>query len=249
MTSFSIMPGFLDGGDRTMVLSQQNTPSVALSDSQDSVASPETPAILTPPMDHNLDNLNSRAIPTLLVSNLPTVIFSHAADLDPLLCPFGDIVQLKLLKQAIGSDSLSVTVEYRTVTQAQEARDSLNGQLYADRCLQAEFLLPQSPSPVASEFSTWSLPSGDNKPGLNPFAVPFQVQSGVHSAFLGDIGAPKHHTQDCYGNSDGLVAARRWSGYSTPNSVLPPAQSLGYPCSGLLAPSLATFRPHSAPSE
>lgn len=233
-----------------MVLSQQ-TNAVACGptpdyDSMDTTASPETPAILTPPMDYKLQPLS---VPILLVTNLPTVLFSQAGDLHPLLCPFGEIVQLKVLNRQSSADSLSVTVEYKTMTQAQEARESLHGQLYADRYVKAEFLLPELPSPANSDFSAWSTAAGDNKPGLNPYAVPFKVQTGISADTSGAFNPFRYQAQDCYGSDDDFTSGRRWSGYSTPLLALSPSQSQAYSNSGLLAPAVATFRPHSAPSE
>lgn len=241
--------GFLDGGDRAMVLSQQNSP-VASSptgdfEALDPTATPETPAIVTPPMDCTLQTFCSRSAPSLLVTNLPAVLFAQPSDLRPLLCPFGTIVKLNVLDRPTDVDSLSVTVEYQSVSEAQEAKDCLNGQLYADRHIKAEFLLPDPPSPVNSEFSTWSAAGSDAKSGLNPYAAPFQVQS----ASSGSLAPFRYQVQDCYGSDDDFSAARRWSGQSTPFLGLPSSQSHAYANSGLLMPSLATFRPHSAPSQ
>ena len=234
-----------------MVLSQQNTSSVPIADhdSLETVASPETPAILTPPMDSKLQALSSRPGSVLLVTNLPTVLFSHASDLRPLLCPFGDIVQLKLLNRPGDTDSLSVSVEYKTIIQAQEAKGSLDGQLYADRCLKADFLLPEPPSPVNTEFSGWSTPASDGKPGLNPFAAPFHVQSGASSASSLAFNPFKYNVQGCSGSDEELGYSRYWSSCSTPFLAPSSSHSHLHAGSGLFAPSLATFRPHSAPSQ
>jgi hypothetical protein len=241
--------GFLDGGDRTMVLSQQNSPSVSCSDyDSGETASPETPAILTPPVDRGFESFTTSLVPTLLITNLPSVIFSQATDLHPLLCPFGDIVQLKMLSRPADTDTLSVTVEYKTLHQAQEARDSLNRQLYAARYLNAEFLLPEPASPASSEFSALSVPTGDSKPGLNPFAAPFQVQTSMFSGSE-RIGSLRYPAQSFFSSDEELAASRHWSGHSTPLLALPSLQSQVRSGSGLLVPSVATFRPHSAPSE
>lgn len=232
-----------------MVLSQQNNPVTSGPasdyDMTESAASPETPAICTPPMDCKLQPL---PVPILLVTNLPTMLFSQAGDLYPLLCPFGEIVQLKVLNRSADTDTLSVSVEYQTMTQAQEAKESLKGQLYHDRYVRAEFLLPEPSSPVPSDFSTWSTTAGDNKPGLNPYAAPFKVQTGIASDTSGGYNPFRYEVQDCYGSDDDFAPGRRWSGYSTPLHALAPSQSQVYSSSGLLAP-LATLRPHSAPSE
>lgn len=232
-----------------MVLSQQNNSAVSVVEhgTLDAMASPETPAILTPPMDCQLQSFSACSVPILLVTNLPTVLFCSASDLYPLLCPFGDVVQLKVLNRPTAPDTLSVTVEYKTMIQAQEARESLDGQFYADRCVKAELLLPDPP-PVNSEFSSWSAVTGDRKTGLNPFATPFQVQSGITSVPSPAFGPFKYQVQGCYGSDDELGSSCHWSGQSTPSLALP-SQSSVYSGSGFLAPSFATFRPHSAPSQ
>lgn len=234
-----------------MVLSQQNGSSghTADYDSMDAVTSPETPAILTPPMDSNLQTLSACPVPVLLVTNLPTMLFSHASDLHPLLCPFGEIVQLKVLNRPGDIDSLSVSVEFKTITQAQEAKESLDGQLYTDRYLKANFLLPEPPSPVNSEFSGWSTPASDGKPGLNPFAAPFQAHSGISGGPSSAFSPFKYNIQGCHGSDEDLGPSRHWSGYSTPYLAPPSSQSQLHIGSSLFAPSLATFRPHSAPSQ
>ncbi|EKM57986.1 uncharacterized protein PHACADRAFT_206833 [Phanerochaete carnosa HHB-10118-sp] len=242
--------GFLDGGDRTMVLSQQNNSGASGPasdyDMAESIASPETPAICTPPMDCNLQSL---PVPTLLVTNLPTMLFSQDGDLYPLLCPFGEIVQLRVLNRSTDTDTLSVSVEYKTMAQAREAKELLDGQLYHDRHVKAEFLLPEPSSPVASDFSTWSTTGGNNKPRLNPYAPPFKVQTGIASDTSGGYNPFRYQVQDCYGSDDDFAPGRRWSGCSTPLHALASSRSQVYSRSGLLAPPLATYRPHSAPSD
>lgn len=243
--------GFLDGGDRAMVLSQQNNSAGPNVDYEplDSIASPETPAILTPPMDDHLQNLAPRSAPVLLVTKVPTMLFTHASDLHPLLCPFGEIVQLKVLNRPTDLDSLSVTVEYKTMAQAREARASLDGQFYADRCLKVEFLLPDLPSPVNSEFSAWSTTTSEGKTGLNPFATPFQVHLGAPGASSSAFSPFKYNVTGCYASDEELSLSRDWSGCSTPLLAFSAQQSRDQTGSRLFVPSLASSRPRSAPSQ
>lgn len=232
-----------------MVLSPQNS-SVPSADYEplDSIASPETPAIRTPPVDDHLQSLTARSAPVLLVTNVPAMLFSHASDLHPLLCPFGDIVQLKVLNQRTDADSLSVTVEYKTMAQAREARTSLDGQFYADRCLKVDFLLPDPPSPVNSEFSAWSTAASEGKTGLNPFAAPFRAHLGASGASSPAFSPFQYNVTGCYASDEELSLSRHWSGYSTPLLAFSAQQSRDQTGSNLFVPSLASSRPRSAPS-
>ena len=145
--------GFLDGGDRTTVLSSSGPtgPSGFESDPWD-VSPSDSTGLLTPP-----EPQGPSPSPTLLVTNLPTVLFSDAVDLRPLLCPFGEITSLKIINDAMSADqgNISVVVEYKTLSQAQDARDNLSGQVYANSPVQAEFLLPQMPGCMDSALNPW----------------------------------------------------------------------------------------------
>ena len=90
-------------------------------------------------VDSNL--LLTCSIPTtsLLVSNLPTLLFSQAQDLQPLVFPFGQIDKLEIVHVSpLGC--LSVIVQYSSTSSAQEAKESLNGQLYGNFRIEARYV-------------------------------------------------------------------------------------------------------------
>ncbi|KAI0743190.1 hypothetical protein BC629DRAFT_253028 [Irpex lacteus] len=129
--------GFLDGGDRTTVLTQQaqctaNSDSLFDSQAMDTVCSSDVSGLATPASDCGPQHTVPIPcpVPALLVTNLPSVLFSQVADLHPLLCPFGEIVSLKIASENTDEGTVSVLVEYKTTSQAKEAFDALCGQRY-----------------------------------------------------------------------------------------------------------------------
>ncbi|KAH9899186.1 hypothetical protein C8Q73DRAFT_678867 [Cubamyces lactineus] len=173
--------GFLDGGDRATVLSTTSpSPSPApfeMKPASPVIAPMQMPVIVTPPSEY--PPASDFAIPSccLSIKNLPTVLFSQLSDLHPLLGPYGDIKKLELLRSAGDRAHVSAVVEYASVTQAVEAMQALNGQVYSNVPLAAEFMPAGSGS------------LGDaGKPGLNPRAAPFIARPGsAHSALLTSV--------------------------------------------------------------
>lgn len=173
--------GFLDGGDRATVLSTTSpSPSPApfeMKPASPVIAPMQMPVIVTPTSEY--PPASDFAIPSccLSIKNLPTVLFSQLSDLHPLLGPYGDIKKLELLRSAGDRAHVSAIVEYASVTQAVEAMQALNGQVYSNVPLVAEFMPAGSGS------------LGDaGKPGLNPRAAPFIAQPGsAHSALLTSV--------------------------------------------------------------
>ena len=110
-------------------------------------------------VDSNL--LMSCSMPTtsLLVSNLPTLLFSQAQDLQPLVFPFGQIDKLEIVHVSpLGC--LSVIVQYSSISSAQEAKESLSGQLYGNFRVEARYV----------RLGPWSLQHGgrNTAPRLRP---------------------------------------------------------------------------------
>ena len=148
--------GFLDGGDRAMLLESRtqlrspspkgcsrHTPSSSLS-SNSSVGSQE--------MDHS--SLTVVPLPTksLLVTNLPTLLFSQVQDLHPLFAPFGHIEKLEIV-QVFPLGTISVLVQYSYASIAQEAKEYLTGQVYGTHRIEAHFVTSptldiQPPNPL-----------------------------------------------------------------------------------------------------
>ncbi|KAI0642806.1 hypothetical protein C8Q79DRAFT_984304 [Trametes meyenii] len=166
--------GFLDGGDRATVLSNASpSPSPAPFDtvSLNPIIPPplQMPIVVTPPSEYPPSSDIAMPSSTLLVKNLPGVLFSQVADLHPLLGPYGDVKKLEILSLSGNGTHVSAMVEYSTITQATEAAHALEGQAYSDPPLSVEFV------------RTGVIPHGDTagKPGLNPRATPFIVQPGL----------------------------------------------------------------------
>lgn len=122
----------------------------------------------------------------LLVTNLPTLLFSDRSDLNPLLRPFGSIQTMRILNSDADNDVISVVVEYKTFPEAQEAKAHLHGQIYAGFNLKVDHV--HSGIPLEEpQVGWWRSPcgkaslsgSGQRKRSLplNPFAAPFVAES------------------------------------------------------------------------
>ncbi|EPQ52085.1 hypothetical protein GLOTRDRAFT_21866, partial [Gloeophyllum trabeum ATCC 11539] len=139
--------GFLDGGDRAMMVSPRPPSASSMSGSDDSICDsglvPTVADHLSVPDSQFFGARPSQAA-TLLVSNLPTLLFSQTVDLYPLFCPFGEIKKLDILDPAApGQQStISVVVQFDNVSNAQEAKDALENQVYAGYPVRLEFMSP-----------------------------------------------------------------------------------------------------------
>lgn len=175
-------PGFLDGGDRAMVLEPRSDPAPATTDTPQGLLISVKTSFETSAAFKTFNVNASSPTAKLLVMNLPTLLFSGTSDLDPLLCPFGSISTTEFkMDPASGGKSSSVIVEFDSVAGAQEAREHLHGQVYAGFALKLEYLRSGNISPPLDQESspTW-LPTRDNTPlasagnkNLNPLATPF----------------------------------------------------------------------------
>lgn len=68
---------------------------------------------------------------TVLVSNLPTLLFGQLHDLHPLFVPFGPVKELRVVESSPGGTT-SALVVYATAVSAKDAKESLAGQCYAN---------------------------------------------------------------------------------------------------------------------
>ena len=174
--------GFLDGGDRATVLSNPSpspSPSPAPFDVKSlSPALPPLQAsiVVTPPTEYPPPPKISTPTPSLLIKNLPAVLFSQISDLHPLLGPYGDVKKLEILPSTSEERThVTAIVEYATTSQATEAAHALHGQAYSN-------------APISVEFVRSVQDDGDGKTGLNPHAAPFVVQAGLpHDAVLASV--------------------------------------------------------------
>lgn len=95
--------------------------------------------------DANPASLATTFVPTmsLLVTNLPTMLFSQVQDLQPLFVPFGQIEKLEIVQvSALGT--MSAFVQYASVSIAQEAKDCLDGQIYGNYQIEARYVRPNT---------------------------------------------------------------------------------------------------------
>ena len=102
------------------------------------------------------------SVPTasLLVSNLPTLLFSQAQDLHPLFFPFGPIEKLEIV-QVSPLGTMSVVVQYSAAHVAQEAKETLSGQLYGSYQIEARYVKPIGSN--LFDLSTSGLTTTDSK--------------------------------------------------------------------------------------
>ncbi|KAF7980536.1 hypothetical protein HWV62_37671 [Athelia sp. TMB] len=186
--------GFLDGGDRAMVLEHRP---------EDAIAT-ETPLNVFTPANTSSNALEAcrfqpnLSLSTILVKNLPTLLFSSVSDLDPLLRPFGSVSSIDFMTDST-SDGTSNTaiVKFDSFEDAQEAKERLDGQVYAGLTLRLEHMSAM-PSPATAQprdLPLWAFPTRDNTPlasaknkNLNPLAAPF-----VHEHPRGQLAAPGNH--------------------------------------------------------
>lgn len=125
-------------------------------------------------------------VPTskLLVSNLSTMLFTQVSDLHPLFYPFGPIKDITILgSPSVGPMGTTITamVEYMNVSSAQEAKETLQSQLYVGHPIEAYYIcdvgarMRTRHSPFLSGPVVGHGKSSDI--GLNPFATPFNIGS------------------------------------------------------------------------
>ena len=192
----------------------------------------------TPVPEQSPINVLTAQPASLLVTNLPAVLFSQLTDLYPLFCPFGTVKNLQILDSSVAAldrGDISVQVEYTTFAQAHDACAALQGQMYSTKPVEVEFLRkPSSDVPLQA--------GNDLKAGLNPHAAPFVAPTGLPAD---SFFAP---AASFYSKSDQNHAAVHANG---PLAINP------YALSHLAVPSLynhlclsaaGTVRPSSAPS-
>ncbi|KAF8556834.1 hypothetical protein OG21DRAFT_1482748 [Imleria badia] len=170
--------GFLDGADRTMMLSVSTPSSISESDGLFSVPGESADEI------NNLCELTHIPTSKLMVSNLSSILFTQVSDLHPLFYPFGPIKDIKILGLSHVSPldtTITAMVEYLNVSNAQEAKEALQRQSYAGHPIDAHYICDAGtpthtrPSPFLSGSLLGHGKSSDI--GLNPFAIPFNIGS------------------------------------------------------------------------
>lgn len=111
---------------------------------------------------------------SILVRNLPALLFAQDSDLEPLFYPFGDVKEIR--RQDVSSaarsrtGTISVIVTYSSVTGAREAKVVLEGQRYGDTPLIVEYLPPFGRNTeIGRKYGCDRVSSSS----LNPCASPF----------------------------------------------------------------------------
>ncbi|KAG6856952.1 hypothetical protein H0H87_011938 [Tephrocybe sp. NHM501043] len=137
------LSGFLDGGDRALPLDSRSTGTYSpapRSNNQDTGSANSSSTSISA-NDLELSSLTTSRIPTptLLVINLPSLLFSQTQDMHPLFYPFGRIKKLSLVDTPL-EGTTSVIVEYETAAIAQEAKEALHGQFYIGHEITAHYV-------------------------------------------------------------------------------------------------------------
>ncbi|KAF9051740.1 hypothetical protein BJ165DRAFT_1524645 [Panaeolus papilionaceus] len=160
----SLSLGFLDGGDRALLLDSRVALQCSSPKPNEKVGSADGNDYNVYAVDGStLTTESSLPTSTLLVNNLPTLVFSQNSDLEPLFLPFGDIEKLEIAHASCGT--LSVLVQYSSPAIAKEAKDNLSGQLWGNHQIEARFVnAPTTTAPIKNHpIVTDNIFSGDNK--------------------------------------------------------------------------------------
>ncbi|KAH6917828.1 hypothetical protein BKA70DRAFT_1245435 [Coprinopsis sp. MPI-PUGE-AT-0042] len=204
--------GFLDGGDRVMLLDSRavQLPETTFRDGPPRSSSGSDFSDYSPMLPgHDRSSLVSSPIPTsaLLIHNLPALFFSQPQDLRPLLCPFGAIERIRTIPMS-DSETVSAVVQYTSIASAVEARNSLNGQCYHSmRRVEVQFVNPNfgeqpgdlrlNPGPaLRKEFDDVSSYPSSRDPS------PFSSSGSLHSM---DSFGPRPGYRDQFGPSRSAI--------------------------------------------
>ena len=162
--------GFLDGGDRSTALPVSIMPAPPAAERE---SPPENTATAIHPKGPKSFVVSIAVTSTLLIKNLPSLLFSQPPELEPLLLPFGHIKKLDIL-EASGSDTagfITVAVEYATADSAYEAKMTLDGQVYVNDILKIEFV---QPVPSACDVLVHQNPQFPLVDGFSPLQAPLR---------------------------------------------------------------------------
>ncbi|KAF8162453.1 hypothetical protein K438DRAFT_1985103 [Mycena galopus ATCC 62051] len=158
--------GFLDGGDRAGIV---HPPAVSLSPSP-AAAVLDTQA---PSDSPTLPSLSATPTSTLLLANLPSLLFESEDDLRGLICPFGTVKSLRIVHLPVSTPpSTAAIVQYASLTAAQDARRALDGESYAGCTVRVTYLKERETEPVSAPESplpqTPTFPAQLNFPPSRP---------------------------------------------------------------------------------
>ncbi|KAE9407915.1 hypothetical protein BT96DRAFT_53841 [Gymnopus androsaceus JB14] len=133
--------GFLDGGDRATVFDSHSAPGSDESQGNSMVPSVDSSEMIASSPPEKSFSLTFSPTETLLVTNLPFILFANTSDLEPLLFPFGTIKKLEIIALPSPQETISALVEYDALENATDAKESLQGQCYAQYRINAEFVV------------------------------------------------------------------------------------------------------------
>ncbi|KAH9960689.1 hypothetical protein BC827DRAFT_387058 [Russula dissimulans] len=126
--------GFLDGGDRAVALEGQVDSASTSADRGTTLFKPFGAFSDSSKIINSLPG--AQPYPTsIIVHNLPSVLFARDSDLEPLFFPFGEVKEIRKQGPSAAqsrADTISVLVTYSSVTGAREAKVALHGQTYGD---------------------------------------------------------------------------------------------------------------------
>ncbi|KAI6043992.1 hypothetical protein EDC04DRAFT_500786 [Pisolithus marmoratus] len=194
--------GFLDGGDRSLMLSTA-LPFPAMG--------PDVQAEASNELLGNRWTISDYPTSKLLISNLPTLLFTQVSDLQPLLYPFGSIKKLGILHSLhdAAERSIAAVVEYFDVSSAQEAKETLQSQLYAGHTIEARYVRDNS-----------LVADSQVNPTSRPTLAPSQVVQGRLNPFAAPFPDPKHSSVSRFEHSKLDLSSRATLG--TPAVTSPP---------------------------
>ena len=170
--------GFLDGGDRAVALEGQVD---SAPPSSDCGTTPFKPPSAFSDNSKTINPLpGAQPYPTsIVVHNLPALLFARDSDLEPLFFPFGEVKEIRKQGPSAAqsrADTISVLVIYSSVTGAREAKVALHGQTYGDIPLIVESFPPYH----NHDFNTKPGRGQHNsRSSLNPRASPFVFQTAL----------------------------------------------------------------------
>ncbi|KAK2461212.1 hypothetical protein APHAL10511_006739 [Amanita phalloides] len=142
--------GFLDGGDRSMALDPRPSSRVNFRrHSTYSSANLSNTSLNGNELDSSSLVPSSTPTSTILVSNLPTLLFGQLPDLHPLFVPFGPIKDLQVIENLPGG-STSVIVIYATAAASKDAKECLAGQCYGNFRVEVCYVCSGSSNPQDS---------------------------------------------------------------------------------------------------
>ncbi|KAJ7108715.1 hypothetical protein C8R44DRAFT_295920 [Mycena epipterygia] len=172
--------GFLDGGDRAGVV---HPPASSLGCPSPVLASQPTTE------SQALPSLSATPTSTLLLANLPSLLFGSEDDLRGLVCPFGSVKALRIvtlptpssatpssllpsfpISTSTPAPTTAAIVQYVTLTAAQDARRALQGESYVGCTVRVAYLEEAEAEPASAPASP--LPETPTFPAHFNFPLP-----------------------------------------------------------------------------